>query len=151
MRMNEFSDGLKERLRSLTGVMERRQRRENALLGLTAAQVRVLSTLLEAEDIPSGELADRLGLAPSTVTRLCDVLVRKGMVERRTEEGDRRRVNLALTPPGFRTARELDRWEAAAIDRLATSIVIGQRAELLQNMDVLLHALAVDLPRDEEW
>jgi len=149
--MNQFSDGLKDRLRNLTEVMERRQRRENALLGLTSAQVRVLSTLLEAEDIPSGELADRLGLAPSTVTRLCDVLVRKGMVERRAEPEDRRRVNLALTPPGFRTARELDRWEAAAIDRLATSIVSGQRAELLQNMDLLIHALTVDLPRDEEW
>jgi len=149
--MDRFADSLKERLRRLSEVMERRQRRDSTLLGLTSSQVRVLSTLLENDQIPTGSLAEHLGLAPSTVTRICDVLVRKGLVERLAAEEDRRRVNLSLTPPGFRMARELDRWEAAAIDRLATGIVTGQRDDLLANLDLLILALTADLPRDDEW
>ena len=151
MRMDRFADGLKERLRLLSEVMERRQRRDSTLLGLTPTQVRVLSTLLENDGIPTGSLAEQLGLAPSTVTRICDVLVRKGLVERLQAEGDRRRVHLTLTPPGFRMARELDRWEGAAIDRLATGIGTGQREDLLANVDLLIEALTADVPRDEEW
>jgi len=149
--MDRFADALKERLRRLSEVMERRQRRDSTLLGLTPTQVRVLSALLENDGITSGGLAEYLGLAPSTVTRICDVLVRKGLVERLQAEGDRRRVHLALTPPGFRMARELDRWEAAAIDRLATGIVAAQREELMSKLDLLIEALTADLPGNEEW
>jgi DNA-binding MarR family transcriptional regulator len=151
MRMNEFSDGLQDRLGRFFEVMDRRQRRDNAVLGLSTTQVRILGLLLNDDGIPSGELADRIGLAPSTVTRVCDVLVKKDMVERVPADDDRRKVRLMLTPAGFRTARELDRWDAAAIDRIATGILAAQRDELLASLDLLLVALEADLPRDGEW
>ncbi len=151
MRMDRFADDLKGRLRLLAQVMERRQRRDNTTLGLTSTQVRALSELLDQEDMPTGALAEKMGLAPSTVTRICDVLVRKGLVTRKQARGDRRRVNLSLTAPGFRTARELDRWEAAAIDRIATGISSDRRTELLENLELLVHALQADLPGDVDW
>jgi len=149
--MDRFADDLKGRLRLLAQVMERRQRRDNTTLGLTSTQVRALSELLDQEDMPTGALAEKMGLAPSTVTRICDVLVRKGLVTRKQARGDRRRVNLSLTAPGFRTARELDRWEAAAIDRIATGISSDRRTELLENLELLVHALQADLPGDVDW
>lgn len=151
MRMDLFADELKEQLRLLSTVMERRQRRDSVTLGLTSTQVRALSELLDDEAMPTGVLAEKMGLAPSTVTRICDVLVRKGLVTRKQAEGDRRRVHVSLTAPGFRTARELDRWEAAAIDRIATAISTSRRTELLENLQLLVHALQADLPGDIDW
>jgi len=151
MRINDFSDGLQDRLGRLLEVMERRKRRDNASQGLTGTQVRILGLLLDDDGIPSGELAERIGLAPSTVTRVCDVLVKKGLVERFQPDDDRRKVNLALTPAGFRSARELDRWDAAAIDRVASGIHDHQRVELLANVDLLILALEEDLPVDGDW
>ena len=151
MRMDRFADELKDHLRHLADVMERRQRRDNVTLGLTSTQVRALSELLDEEAMPPGVLADKMSLAPSTVTRICDVLVRKGLVARKQAQGDRRRVHLSLTAPGFRTARELDRWEAAAIDRIATGISSHRRNELLENLELLVHALQADLPGESDW
>ena len=151
MRMDLFADDLKERLRQLTAVIERRQRRDTVSLGLTGTQVRTLSELLDEDAMATGVLAERMGLAPSTVTRICDVLVRKGLVARKQVPGDRRRVHLSLTAPGFRMARELDRWEGAAIDRIATGISSHRRTELLENLELLVHALQADLPGDGDW
>ena len=151
MRMDLFADQLKEHLRQLAQVMERRQRRDSVTLGLSSTQVRALSELLDEDAMPTGVLAEKMGLAPSTVTRICDVLVRKGLVTRKQAQGDRRRVNVSLTAPGFRTARELDRWEAAAIDRIATGISSHRRTELLETVELLIHALQADLPGDVDW
>jgi DNA-binding MarR family transcriptional regulator len=50
----------------------------------------------------SSELAEALGVHPSTVTRLCDRLVAKRLVRRVAGVADRRETTLALTAAGRR-------------------------------------------------
>ncbi len=134
MKPDEFADGLRERLERLQDVLERRQRRDLALQGITPSQSRVLAALLRAGSLTAGALAGEMGLAASTVTRIVDVLERERLVERRPSPGDRRVVELHLTPAGFRRAREIERWKAGAIDQVAAELD-PERHELI--LDVL--------------
>jgi DNA-binding MarR family transcriptional regulator len=73
-------------------------------LGL--AQVDALEVVAE-RDARMHELAARLGLDPSTVTRTTAPLVELGLLERFTDPGNRRYVVLRCTPAGRRVAERL--------------------------------------------
>jgi DNA-binding MarR family transcriptional regulator len=73
---------------------------------LTGAQARLLS-LLSLEPLPMRKLARKLKCEPSNVTGIVDRLESRGLVERRTDPGDRRVKLAAATEEGRRVAREL--------------------------------------------
>jgi long-chain acyl-CoA synthetase len=74
---------------------------------LTLPQYRVLGILAEGSAAASG-LAGRLAVRPSSVTAIIDGLVARGLVDRKHEEGDRRRIALRLTDEGARIVAEAD-------------------------------------------
>ncbi|MDB5619103.1 MarR family winged helix-turn-helix transcriptional regulator [Tardiphaga sp.] len=65
--------------------------------GLTRAQWAVLAKLERVEGQKQAELADLMEMAPITLTRLIDKLCNCGMVERRSDDNDRRVNRLYLT------------------------------------------------------
>ena len=67
---------------------------------VTLQQCRTLVVLETFGPQPSAEVARRLEVAPSTVTRMCDRLVRRELVRRFHREDDRRLVCLGLTERG---------------------------------------------------
>ena len=71
--------------------------------GLMTGDYQVLVNLSEAEDrsVRMCDLAGKLQLSPSGLTRRLDGLVRAGYVERRPSEADRRVMLAVLTPAGF--------------------------------------------------
>jgi DNA-binding MarR family transcriptional regulator len=73
--------------------------------GLSLGDYEVLVHLSEAPDraIRMSELASRLHLSPSGITRRIDGLVKSGLVERRPCPSDRRGSNAVLTPLGLKT------------------------------------------------
>jgi long-chain acyl-CoA synthetase len=84
---------------------------------LTLPQFRVLGLLAEGSSAASG-LADRLAVRRPSITALIDGLVARGLVDRRQEDTDRRRVALRLTKEGERILAEADR----AVDDYLVSI-----------------------------
>ncbi len=70
--------------------------------GLTLSQRDVLLTLYEDGSMDQGGLRDRLGLEQSSVSRLVDGLVRRGLVELCASEADRRVRMAGLTQQGER-------------------------------------------------
>lgn len=75
--------------------------------GLSLGDYEVLAFLSEAPGraIRMSELADRLHLSPSGITRRVDGLVRSGLVERQRCPNDRRGANAVLTPLGVKTLK----------------------------------------------
>jgi DNA-binding MarR family transcriptional regulator len=67
-------------------------------LGLTRAQCRVLAYLLLNEGINQSGLAELLEIEPISLVRLLDRMEEAGLVERRSDPGDRRVRCLFLTP-----------------------------------------------------
>ena len=82
--------------------MAERANRGTALadLGLTFSQAHALRLLDPARPLPMSQLAKDLFCDASNVTGIADRLEARGLVERRSAEGDRRVKTLVLTPAG---------------------------------------------------
>jgi DNA-binding MarR family transcriptional regulator len=78
----------------------RHQMRNNRGAGLSVPHFRALIFLSHAGDASVSVLAEHLGLSLPAASRLADVLVRRGLLARQGQVGDRRRVLLSLTPRG---------------------------------------------------
>jgi len=70
------------------------------LEGLSLSQYQLLESLLGADQLTVGVLAEAAGVAAPTATRMLDCLERDGHVTRRHSESDRRSVLISLTPSG---------------------------------------------------
>ena len=66
----------------------------------TIAQYRALVVLASRGPQRMVDLAAELGVTPSTAGRMCDRLVRKGMIRRHRDRTDRRAVQVSLTGAG---------------------------------------------------
>jgi long-chain acyl-CoA synthetase len=79
-----------------------------AQVDLSLPQYRLLTMLAEGS-VAASALADRLAVKPPSVTAVVDGLVSRGLVERCSYSGDRRRVGHVLTARGRRLLEEADR------------------------------------------
>ncbi len=67
---------------------------------ITVDQWAVLKALYETEQLSQKELAKRCGKDQPTLTRIVDILLKKGLAERVIDETDRRSLYLHLTEEG---------------------------------------------------
>jgi len=101
-----------------------------------------LETLLREGPLPVNELASRLGLDASTVTRSIDGLVREALVRRtRDERQDRRRVFIALTARGRTLAQKLEQCADAYSEQILARIPRERREDVLYALGVLVKAV----------
>ena len=70
-------------------------------LGVTGPQRLALRLVSRFPGLPAGRLARLLCLHPSTVTGVVKRLVSRGLLSRRSDGPDRRRVLLQITPAGL--------------------------------------------------
>jgi len=104
------------------------QRDEKRCFGVSLSRCVTLETLLGERPLQVRDLASRLGLDASTVTRSIDGMVRDGLVRRtRDEQGDRRRVFVALTARGRNLAKKLVQCADEYSDRILERIPADRR------------------------
>jgi long-chain acyl-CoA synthetase len=85
---------------------------------LSLPQYRVLIMLGDGSAVASA-LASKLAVSPPSVTAIVDGLVARGLVNRQTDGGDRRRVTHALTDKGRRMLSEADAETNARLEAIA--------------------------------
>ncbi len=97
---------------------------------VTLPQYRALVVLAARGPQGTAELAAALAVNPSTATRMCDRLVRKGLIRRHRQPGDRRAVRIALTAPGRDLVAEVpfEQRRAEAWPRQQNTAAGGARA-----------------------
>lgn len=118
------------------------QRGEKRCFGVTLPQCLMLELLHQEGRLPARELADRLGLDASTVTRLVDVLARDGLVRRsRDAGGDRRRVYVSLAARGRALAAKLLACSDDYCERILARIPGDRREDVLHALRLLVDAL----------
>ena len=120
-----------------------------ASVDLTLPQFRVLGILAEGSSAASG-LADRLAVRRPSITALMDGLVARGLVDRRQEDTDRRRVALRLTKEGERILAEADRAVDEYIASLAGYLPGKEEAMALRSLELWGRAMAAsrETPKD---
>jgi long-chain acyl-CoA synthetase len=112
-----------------------------AQMDLTLPQYRVLGILTEGSAAASG-LAGRLAVRPSSVTAIIDGLLARGLVDRKHEEGDRRRIALRLTDEGARVVAEADLSVDAYLASIAACLPDEDERMVLHSLQLWGQALA---------
>lgn len=74
---------------------------------ITLEQWVVLSTLADNESINQKTLSMKAGKDPASLLRILDILEKKGLVERKQFQGDRRASSLYITAEGKRLRAEV--------------------------------------------
>lgn len=115
---------------------------------LTLPQYRVL-VFLSLRERPASDVAALLGVTPSTVTSVVDGLVGRGLVERRPDTADRRRVVLSLTSAGQHTVTMSDRVVGERIDRLLDRLEPDEAETALVGLELL--NVAMEAVLDERF
>jgi DNA-binding MarR family transcriptional regulator len=77
--------------------------------GLTLGQLRLMVLIDREDGLPLGELAQQMGVSPATITGITERLVRKGLIERRSDPSDRRLIRVVLTPAGSDAVHDISR------------------------------------------
>jgi len=116
---------------------------------VTLPQYRALVVLASQGPLRANELAEALGIHPSSTTRLCDRLVAKRLVHRGESAANRREVTIRLTPKGRRLVDAVTARRRADIAAIAANVPARERAATVH----ALHALgeAADEPDDAAW
>ncbi len=110
-------------------------------IDLTLSQYRVLGVLAEGSAATSG-LADRLAVRPPSISVMIDGLVARGLVERRHEDTDRRKVALRLTRKGERTLADADRTVDDNLVSIAGHLQDKEEAMALHSLELWARAMA---------
>lgn len=108
---------------------------------VTDQQWRVLRVLAEAECLDARSVAEQALLHPPTVTRILKGLVDRGLIDRRTDEGDGRRSLITITEAG----RQLVADTARETKELLQSYSDAFGEERLENFKQEALALAASL------
>jgi len=141
----DFLFALFETQRLLRLYAEKQARR----FGLTKAQWSVLAKLERTEGLKQTEIADLLEIQPITLTRLIDKLYELGLIERRSDDSDRRVNRLYLTEAarplmlqlnGLRN--ELTQTALAGLSPADTNLLVAQLETVKNNVREALQTAA---------
>jgi DNA-binding MarR family transcriptional regulator len=109
---------------------------------VSTVQLRALTVLDGEPGSNLGRLAERMGVALSTASRLVERLVSAGLVDRRTSDVNRREVTLRLTEHGARTLSRYDAIRLDGLRRVLERLPTGERDVVLTGLRLLVRANA---------
>ena len=116
---------------------------------VTMTQYRSLVVLASRGPQSAAALAEAVDVTPPTATRMCDRLVRKGLVVRRHEQGDRRLIRLTLAKKGRDLVASVTERRRIEIVRLLAAIPGEQQRALVDALQHLTEA-AGEVP-EQDW
>src|SRR5690606_15565677 len=113
--------GLESSLMAVTRGLRRGWAEAIAHTGLAPHQARALRTIAGEGPLRPGALAERLRVAPRSVTEVVDALVERQLVDREPDPSDRRATILSLTDAGRDLVHEI-----SALRRAHTTAVFDE-------------------------
>jgi DNA-binding MarR family transcriptional regulator len=109
-----------KRMWDLAHALDVRSKRMARSLGVTGPQRLVIRLLGRAPGSTASDIAQTLGMHPSTLTGVLRRLELQGAIERRADDVDRRRLRFRLTRKGVAIDRERRGTVEAAVRRALT-------------------------------
>jgi DNA-binding MarR family transcriptional regulator len=122
-------------------------RDQKVCYGITLSQCCAIETLEQKGLLNMNELSQYQGVTLSTMSRIVDVLVRDGVLQRVSNPGDRRKVCIELTESGKDLAGELKKCTEAYTKDILEQIPRDQRSQVIESMDLLIKAIEAVNPK----
>jgi DNA-binding MarR family transcriptional regulator len=116
---------------------------------VTLTQFRTLVVLATRGPQSLAGLADAVGVTSATATRMCDRLVKKRLVHRRAEPGNRRQLRLVLTRKGLALVDAVTDRRRGEIERIMNTIPLDDQAMLVRALRLFSEA-AGEVP-EQYW
>lgn len=108
---------------------------------ISVGEAQAMFELSRAPRISQGELAARLHLEKSTVSRLAKMLEQRGWLDRSRDESDSRLFRLQLTPAGSKAVQRLSASRRAHFGKAFEAIPANKRDALIEALSLLSEAL----------
>jgi DNA-binding MarR family transcriptional regulator len=105
--------------------LQSRSKRMEAAIGITGPQRLVLRIVDQFPGLSAGELAHIVRLHPSTITGIVQRLVDKGLLARKGNTADRRRIELRVRPDAKPFTRRSTTTIELAVARVLASVPAG--------------------------
>ena len=109
--------------------------------GLTQAEFRCLRHFGNEESTNNKQIAKKMNLSPSRLTRIIDGLVRKNYISREIDSSDRRNMRVTLSKQGTLIVRQLNDAYINIHSEILQEIDEPQHRPLITAMTHLLSAL----------
>jgi len=109
-------------------------------LSLTENQVRILHHLDDRDPTMVTELAEFLGVTPSTMSLNLKRLVEAGFITRSRDPEDRRVMNVLLTPDGARVRDATGTFDPERVHALLARLRPDERMRALDGLAILAEA-----------
>ncbi|MEO8358491.1 MAG: MarR family transcriptional regulator [Vicinamibacteria bacterium] len=129
------------RLWALDHALQKRSKKMLATLGVTGPQRLALRLIGRFPGLTAGRLARLLHLHPSTVTGVMQRLAARGLIVRRTDGPDRRRLLLQITPSGAALLADKSGTVEEAVYESLGSLTHAQTSALFNALDLLARRL----------
>jgi len=113
-------------------------------------QVRALVVIASRGPVSLGELATAAGLHLTRASRLCERMVRAGLMTREVDPANRRQVTLSLTFAGQHVVETVMQRRWAAIEPVLARMTEAQRRDLVSALTVFAEA-ADDISEQDLW
>ncbi len=108
---------------------------------ISVGEAQALFELSHNPDISQNELASRLHLEKSTVSRLARMLEQRGWLDRVRDEDDTRFLQLRLTAAGSKAVKRLAASRKARFSKIFEAIPAHKRDALLDSLSLLSEVL----------
>jgi len=109
--------------------------------GLYQAEFKCLRLFGSAESLNNKEIARRMNLSPSRLTRIIDGLVAKGYMQREIDQNDRRNMRVSLSRRGNSLTSKLDKAFIDLHYEILKDIDVSQHESLITAMEHLQLAI----------
>jgi DNA-binding MarR family transcriptional regulator len=111
-------------------------------LDISLTQMKALHALSDCvREVSVKDLADRLGMSLPGTSRAVDAMLRRGWLERREDEHDRRMKRVGITEKGREVVERIDTARLAGIEQYTAALSPEQRAALSSALSDLPHRI----------
>ena len=139
----------------LTQVLYRMARSRHTLFqgllsryGVTLHQFHLLLHMKASGKIRVTDLSDLMMVSKPTASRMVHTLYDKGLVNRKTDDQDRRLVFLTLTPKGERVVGEMQAKQVEVLASVLRKVPAGEMKVFLDTVEKIEGELAAILKQD---
>jgi DNA-binding MarR family transcriptional regulator len=118
-----------------------RDRNEITCCGVSVSQCYTLDALGEHGEMSMVQLARKMFLDKSTMTRVVDGLIERELVVRRFDDNDRRLIYVTLTAAGRKVLDGIRAQQMQSLRQILERIPAGERQKLLDGLEIFAEAV----------
>ena len=108
---------------------------------LTSLQTEALSVVEKNNNLTMGEFAQNILIVQSSATRIADELVRRGLLTRSEDNGDRRVNRLQITPGGQLALEKVRNESQYLLKKVLERMSSGEQKALIDGLQAFVNAV----------